>query len=481
MFIRLSTKLTALLVAIIVIGSASTLIAISHISRRQFFSYVQQSDRQRAQELAQLLAEVYQDQGSFSGVEQLLRLQRPGERRVPGMTRMHQQMHGPAGRMMMRAAGPERLLLLDRNRRVVAATIDWAQQSFEVQRAEQYGVAVSAAGETVGWLLVGSMIDGSFNPAQEQFLRSLRFAVILSALLVALLAFVLGAFFLSNVTRPLRALSTAARSIASGNLAVGIPTAGNDEIGTLAESFGTMRAALDQSRRQRELLFRNIAHELRTPLSLLRGEVEAMIDGLYPVNALSLRSLQQEIAVLDRLVSDIRSITTMQSADFSLEYWPVDVAAVLARLKAAFAREASEQGIEIEVRCDNELPMISADPGRLTQVLANLIANALHHSHSANRIVLAAQLQGDGSAWLEISVRDNGRGVPEAQLEHIFDRLYRVDDARSRSSGGSGLGLAIARQIVEAHGGSIWAAAVAGGGLQVSARLPCARQLEVRE
>ncbi len=475
MFVRLSTKLTALLVAVIVMGSASTLIAISHISRHQFFSYVQQSDRQRAQELAGLLAEVYRDQGSFAGVDELLRLRQPDARRVPGMARMHEQMHGPVGRTMMQAAGPERLLLLDRDLTVVAASIEVTQYSFEAQRAEEYGAAVTAAGETVGWLLVGSMIDGSFNPAQEQFLRSLRFAVVLSALLVALLAFLLSAFFLNSVTRPLRALSTASRSIASGNFAVDIPTAGNDEIGALARSFLSMRAALDESRRQRELLFRNIAHELRTPLSLLRGEIEAMIDGLYPVNAASLRSLQEEIAVLDRLVSDIRSITTMESADFSLEYRPVDVAAVLSRLKAAFARDADQQGIEIEVRCDNELPMISADPGRLTQVLANLIANAIHHSHSANRIVLSAQAQGDGSAWLEISVRDNGRGVPEAQLERIFDRLYRVDDARSRSSGGSGLGLAIARRIVEAHGGSIRAASVAGGGLQVNARLPYAR------
>ena len=475
MFVRLSTKLTALLVAVIVMGSASTLIAITHISRHQFFSYVQQSDRQRAQELAQLLAEVYQDQGSFAGVDQLLQPRRPDERRAPGMTRMHDQMHGPAGWMMMRAAGPERFLLLDRNRRVVAATIGLPQHGFDVQRAEEYGVALSVAGETVGWLLVGSMIDGSFNPAQEQFLRSLRFAVVLSALLVALLAFVLGAFFLSGVTRPLRTLTTAARTIASGDLAVNIPTAGNDEIGTLAESFHTMRAALDESRRQRELLFRNIAHELRTPLSLLRGEIEAMIDGLYPVNAESLRSLHEEIGVLDRLVSDIRSITTMESADFSLEYRPVDLGAVLGRLKAAFAKEAAEHGIAIEVRCDAELPLISADPGRLTQVLSNLIANAIHHSHSADTIVLAAHAEGDGSNWLEISVRDNGRGVPEAQLEHIFDRLYRVDNARSRSSGGSGLGLAITRQIVEAHGGTICAASVPDGGLQVTARLPLAR------
>ena len=473
MFARLSVKLTALLGVVVVAGSALTLASVTHLTRHQFLAYVRQSDRLRAQELSVVFAGFYEEQGSFEGVQELLRPTPSSD----GGTMMHethamQGMHGPMGRMLFHSAVPERLLLADREGRAIVDTTPSPELVDGIRGDREHGVPVVIGGEAAAWLWVGSMIDSSFSPLQAQFLQSLRLAVVLSALVVALVAMVLGSVFLSGVTRPLRELTVAAHTIASGSLSVAIPEGGRDEVGTLAEGFRTMRAALEDSQSQRERVFRDIAHELRTPVTLLRGEIEAMLDGVYEISAESVRSLHEEIGILDRLVSDIRSISTMDGADFLLVREPTDIAALVDRISAAFQKEAAAKGIEIETQFSGPLPAVAADRGRLSQVFANLVLNALRHSLTASRIMLSAEPYGPGPDGVEVRVSDNGRGIPEEHLGHVFDRFYRIHPARSRATGGSGLGLAIARQIVEAHGGSITAAGNPEGGLQVAVRLP---------
>ena len=476
MVTRLWFKLTALLAALVVLGSGVTLFVVTQITQHHFRDYIAEQDAMRAQHIAMNFASYYRDQGSFSGAEALVE-QIP---RAPGQDEHHMmhemrgmgEMRGPMRRGMIGPAEPERVVLVQHDGTVAVDTTDDPLPQTVSTRAAEQGVPVMHADAPVGWVLVGSMIDSTFDPQQQQFLASVRMGVVVSAGAVSLIALLFGSLFLAGLIRPLRQLTAAAQAVGAGNLTVPVTTTANDEIGTLADTFRSMRDALAQAEEERRRMFRDIAHELRTPVTLLRGEVEAMLDGIYPVNAESLRSLHQEIAVLDRLISDVRTVSSMDSPGFTIERSPTDIAAVLKRVHELFQREASDRGISIVIETEPDLPEIESDRERLRQVLANLVSNAIRHSETADRITLSARRAAGDARGIEIVVEDNGKGIPEDERIAVFNRLYRVDSARSRSTGGSGLGLSVARQIVEAHAGSIAATEADGGGTRIVVFLP---------
>lgn len=512
-FSSLSVRLMALLILVVVAGSVLTLASVTRIAQRQFLSYVQESDHLRARELAASLASYYADRGDFRGVEELLR-PAPHPRAGETMMRRMQGMHGSAMPGMMPAMLPERIILLDERSRIVADTrpselsvrtgSPFPDASVRGEPIADTSPAGTADDQPVGWVLVGSMIDSTFNPLQEQFLGALRRAVLLSALIVGIVAMVLGSLFVAGITRPLRELTRAAGTIADGNLAVTVPSGGGGEVEALADSFRAMRASLEAAESQRDRMFRNIAHELRTPVTLLRGEIEAMLDGIYTIDRDSLRSLQEEIGILDRLASDLRLISSMDGGDFPLQREPVDPADLLERVAVAFRREADAAGLVIRTNISHPLPQVEVDRARIMQVIGNLVVNALRHGKTANEIVLSAAPA--ARSGVEIAVTDNGHGIPKEHLDRVFERLYRVEEARSRAtgsavgkdntveeddavgrngthgktgerdgsrmSGGSGLGLSIARRIVEAHGGSINAENPVDGGFRIRVLLP---------
>jgi len=476
MVTRLWFKLTALLTTLVVLGSGVTLFVVTQITQHHFRDYIADQDAMRAQHVAMSFASYYRDQGSFTGAEALVeRLPRaPGQN---GHHMMH-EMHGMSetrGSMRHGTIGPaelERVVLVEENGNVAVDTTDRPLPQDVIARAAEQGVPVMHEEEPVGWVLVGSMIDSSFDPQQEQFLASVRTGVIVSAGAVSLIALLFGSLFLAGLIRPLRQLTAAAQAVSTGNLTVPVTTTANDEVGTLADTFRSMRDALAQAEEERRRMFRDIAHELRTPVTLLRGEIEAMLDGIYPVNADSLRSLHQEIAALDRLIADVRTVSSMDSPGFTIERSPTDVAALLERVRNLFQREASNRGISIVIETEPDLPEIQVDRERLRQVFANLVTNAIRHSETAGRITLSTRRAAGDVRGIVIMVEDNGKGIPEDERQAVFDRLYRVDSARSRSTGGSGLGLSVARQIVEAHAGSITATAADGGGARIVVFLP---------
>ena len=477
MVTRLWFKLTALLAALVLVGSVVTLFVVTRVTQHHFRDYVADQDMMRAEHLALSFASYYQEQGSFEGAELLV--DEPAidwsDRGHGPQSMMHDEMLDRRGMMRHRGMRPvetERIALIEEDGSIAVNTTGEALPNDIGDRASETGVPVMYGDEPVGRLLVGSMIDSGFDPQQERFLASVRMAVMVSAAAVALVALVFGALFLAGLIRPLRQLTAAAQAIAAGDFTAPVTTDVNDEIGTLADTFRSMRDALAQAEEDRRRMFRDIAHELRTPVTLLRGEIEAMLDGVYPVNTESLRSLHQEIGMLDRLIADVRTVSSMDSPSFRIEPSWVEVGALLERVRDAFRREAAEQGISIVLAVEPDLPRIEADAERLKQVLANLVTNAVRHSATADRVTLAARRSHRQVQGLELTVSDNGQGIAAGEREAIFDRLYRVDPARTRSTGGSGLGLAVARQIVEAHGGSIKADEAEGGGTCITVVLP---------
>ena len=468
---RLRFKLTALLVTLVVAGPVVTLFVVGRVTQFHFRDYVAESDAMRAAHLAETLSVYYEREGGFAGAEELigraLHPPAPDDHRMM----MHEMRRSMAPRMMT-PLEPERLLLIEPDGKIAIDTTGASRPEDVIDRGLNEGVPVIHGGGEVGRVLVGSMIDSSFDPRQERFLASVRMGVLVSAVVVAALGLLLGSLILAGLTRPLRELTAAAEAVAAGDLNAPVTAGSHDEVATLAQAFSSMRDALAEAERQRQRMFRDIAHELRTPVAVLRGEIEAMVDGVYEVNKANLQSLQQEIEVLDRLVSDVRTISSMDGADFGVVRAPTEIPALLETVRISFQKQAAERGIRIEVQTDPELPTVPGDEERLMQVFGNLVLNAVRHSQTADRIILQARRTYPPADGVEITVTDNGRGIPEAEREAVFERLYRVDPARSRSTGGAGLGLSLARRIVEAHAGTITAADVDGGGARITVFLP---------
>lgn len=295
--------------------------------------------------------------------------------------------------------------------------------------------------------------------------------------LLAFSAVLLGAatLFSSRVARPLTRLTRAARTMSKGDLNVRVDSSAVREIDELAGAFNTMASSLSDADRQRRQLTADVAHELRTPLAIIRGRLEGMQDGIYSATPDQIATLLNETALLERLIEDLRLLALADAGQLPLHTESLAPAPLLASVVRSFADQARHQGVVLGMAELPPLPEIEADPQRISQVLGNLVGNALRHTPSGGRIILGARTgTSEGRPIVCISVSDTGSGIAPADLPHIFDRFYRADPARTRAGGGAGLGLAIARRVVEAHNGAIWAESIPGNGTTITFALPAA-------
>lgn len=310
------------------------------------------------------------------------------------------------------------------------------------------------------------------------FIASVGQAVLLASILVALVAAVAAILFSRTITRPLARLTSAARELAAGDYSVQVQTQAQGELGELAHSFNEMAAELKrdveelhkQELWRRELIM-SITHDLATPLTAIAGLGESLVDGVnqsredYEATG---RIIARETLRLRRLVKDLHVMAKVEAGALQPQRQPVRLAALVDEVLAVLATEF-ERG-QVEPR--NALPynlLVQADPDMLTRVFSNLCDNALRHTPAGGVVTIEAQPRG---SLLAISVVDTGEGIPAEALARIFERFYRADSARQSATGGSGLGLAIVRAIVEAHGGTVWAENVQGGGARIAFTLP---------
>jgi signal transduction histidine kinase len=298
----------------------------------------------------------------------------------------------------------------------------------------------------------------------------------------ALSAVLLGvaAFFSSRVTRPLTRLTRAARTMSEGDLSVRVGSSAVREIDDLAGAFNAMASSLSDADRQRRQMTADVAHELRTPISIIRGRLEGIQDGIYSATPDQIATLLNETALLERLIEDLRLLALAEAGQLPLHTESIAPAPLLRSVAQSFAQQAQSQGVDLRVAdlnapASTTLPEVEADPQRISQVLGNLVANSLRHTPAGGAVVLNAWTRTqDGRQEVCISVRDTGRGIAPGDLPHIFDRFYRADPARTRAGGGAGLGLAIAKRMIDAHHGTIWAESAPGEGTTVSFCLPIA-------
>lgn len=443
LFQRLWFKLIGAFALVIAVGILITVLLTRQGATTQFAHLMIDGHVVQPPRLRQTLADYYQAHGGWQGLEPQLEqlLLNAADGVMGGM------MQGMMGGVMGMANN--RIVIYDAQGTLVADSSHSPSPPM-TGNARQWSITVG--GRQVGTLLVEGPLMEATTAEDRIFVRGITRAVLVAGLIAGLLGLLLAGLFVRQITRPLAGLTVAASHVAAGDLAVRVAQQSQDELGMLAASFNTMAGALETQETLRRNLMADVAHELRTPLAAIQGTVEALQDGIFPLSTENLTPIHDEVLLLNRLVDDLRTLANAEAGKLALNVTQVNVAELAQRQADALRYRAVAHEVELTVQVADALPMLRGDEQRLGQIFANLLDNALRHTPAGGHVQLQVMRQAKG---IQVRVADSGEGIPAADLPHIFDRFYRVDRSRNRTTGGSGLGLAIVRELVEAHGGEI--------------------------
>ena len=380
------------------------------------------------------------------------------------------------GAVAVAARGQATLVVRDVGGTVVTAPAEEAAQMLEemhgveivdIPRGDPVVAPVTVDGEQVGSLVL--RFPASHLPAPEQQVRSaLTRTALVGAAVAVLVGIGIALFVARRVSRPLLALTDAATEMGAGERGVRVDMGDQPgELGVLATAFDQMSESVEREEALRRQLVRDVAHEVRTPLTILRGTTEGLVDGVLDPDEETLRSLHDEVLRLTRLVGDLETLAAADAASLRLEVRPVDLAEV-AGAAVALARAAATDA-DLALETDLRPASAEGDPERLRQIVLNLLSNALRHTPPGGRIEVRTSLDGELAV---LEVLDNGPGIAPEDLPHVFERFYRGKGAEESS--GSGIGLAVAAELVAAHGGGIEARNREEGGAVFTVRLPAA-------
>jgi signal transduction histidine kinase len=445
-----------LILAFLSIGVVSVLIiAVTALwsTRAEFIRFL--SDQTQA-DIILRLAEHHRTYGSWQQAESIF------------VYRSHMQQPGMGTGSHMRQ---QPFALANENGRIVVPNGPYRRGDVLSEAALEEGIPILEDGNVIGFL-VPTRAPFEGQPREIEFIQRINRLLLYGALIGAIIALVLGVLLSRTLTRPIRELTKATHAVSEGDLSQHVPVRSNDELGELAQAFNKMSSELARSVNARKQMTADIAHELRTPLSLILGHAEAVHDGVLPPTRENFEIIREEATRLEHLVNDLRILSLADAGELTISPQTLEPQRLLNEVAALYQYQARQKNITLEQHVEAPVPAIQVDPGRMTQVMTNILDNALRHTPEGGRIVLAASAAGE---HVELSVQDSGPGLDREDLERIFERFYRTDNSRQRDGavpGGSGLGLAIARSIVQAHGGQISAESQIGQGLKVIVRLP---------
>jgi signal transduction histidine kinase len=465
---KLTIKLLSLFAVLIISVAVIMLISVNLFTTRQFKRFILDSDVLIAKDYSVLLTNYYKlNDRSWEKVDVFIHsIWKDSKERMDWLMLNYTNHQNMMESFAVSAfENSQRLVLLDKSGLVIADSLD--VKKGEIHPADHWinGVTVESEGKNIGTILYGSMIDPVLNPLDRDFLKSVNWAIFLSALIVVLIAIVLGYYFVSSIVSPLNNLSKAISRITEGDLNVQVSVKSEDEINNLANNFNKMSTKLYEANKWRSQLTADIAHEIRTPITTIQGELEAILDGVYPLDIATIKNIYQDTIILSSIVEDLQLLESFEVSTKLLNLKDENICEILNSVYKSFKNIAYEKKITIVKEYDTSMPLIKLDERRIRQVLNNLLSNSIRYSPPDSRIVIGAHVKKNkGKEELIVSVSDSGVGIREEHLSLIFDRFYRVDASRSRSSGGTGLGLSISKTIVEAHGGKIEAESKIGQG-----------------
>ena len=331
------------------------------------------------------------------------------------------------------------------------------------------GLPIDVDGEVIGYLIPDANLVDLSELIGEELSSALKKSLLPTTLIASGAAILLAVILAAILVSPIQQLTGAADRIAGGDLSQRVPVKGKDEINQLALSFNQMADSLEEAQQARQAMTADIAHELRTPLSIQRANLEALQDGIYPLTQENLTTVVQQNSMLTKLVEDLRTLAIADAGGLQLELINTDLTALIARIREDFQARFDEARVTLTTQFDLTCPTCQLDPGRISQVIYNVLQNSLRHTPEGGSVEIITSCTGESA---QIFIRDTGEGIPEEALPHLFDRFYRSDQSRSRDMGGSGLGLAIARQIVLAHNGEMSAGNHPEGGAVFTIDLP---------
>ena len=430
-----------MVLTIVALTLAATFVFINRqTSRNQFYTAP----------VAYLLEAYYQGHGSWDGVERLFGAGQ--DTALPAITNEWKAT-----------------LLLDVQNRVVfdqgLSTGERIGQIY-AKSASDHPTVLSVNGQRVGALV--------YVVRPFSLVLNLMAPIALISLLLGSLTVLIGLLLMRRVVDPLAEVIAAASAVACGDLGARVPLhRHHDDLYALSDSFNQMAEALERSDQERKAMLADIAHELRTPLSILRGRLEGILDGIYSADAAHIAPALEEVYLLEQLVDELRLLTLAEARQLPLEMRDFNLFELAEKVTATFAAEAEELNIKLlglstGDKATGAQTMVHADPQRMEQVIGNLIGNALRYTPGGSTVMVHVTTNDE---WVRLGVADDGPGVPEADLPYLFDRFWRGEKSRTRAAGGMGLGLAIARQLIEAQDGEMWAKNLDEGGFEVGFRL----------
>jgi signal transduction histidine kinase len=450
----LSLKLILAFLAVVLVAVALVAVIASQTTAKEFSDFI--FDQYQEGTITQL-EEYYRSHGEWAGVDTEVSF--PGRIPLDG--------HIPPG---ARERGG--ITITDVSGKIIIAGSGY--QLGDTVSQDEFADAnpLTVDGHTVGWIL-SIRLEFGRGPSEALFLNRINQTLIYSAIGALFVALVLGIFLARTLTRPLRELTAATRAVAEGDLGLTVPVRSRDELGELTASFNRMSEELAQSTSIRRQMTADIAHELRTPISIILGHADAVHDRVLPPTQETFDIIRDEACRLERLVEDLRTLSRADAGELALTRRPIPPATLLEDAAAAYHPLALERGIEVRREIAPDLPEVDVDPDRMAQVLGNLLSNALRYTLEGGNVTLAASLLEHEVA---IRIQDTGPGIGAEDIQHVFDRFYRADKSRQRDSGGLGLGLAIAKSIVENHDGRIWAESPDDSGTTFVIMLPIANR-----
>lgn len=353
-------------------------------------------------------------------------------------------------------------VVLDKNKRVVIG--QWSRD------AESLLLPIRVSGDTVGWLGFSDDEGGEEIVEEETFIESQSHEFLIIAVFS-----VLGSAFFAFITtyyfeKPIKALVKGTEGLASGNYATRVVVQSHDELGDLSANFNKLAGRLEENVRTRQKWVENISHELKTPLALLAGEVEAVQDGVRPLTEQTINLLGKDIEHLTVLISDLDELWQTETGAMTFCKEQVSLHQLLLKSLQKSSKQFAEKDVAVDFHNQAESQLlVDADPKRLTQLFDNILNNSMRYTHPRGRVQVSLE---HNTQYGLIRIEDTAPGVADSDLPLLFDRLYRVEQSRNRQYGGAGIGLAVCKNIVEGHGGRLTAAHSAMGGLGIRIELP---------
>jgi two-component system, OmpR family, sensor histidine kinase BaeS len=425
----------------------------------------------------------YQTNGGWDGIDEFFlnmprdafRNEKPPEDRFPWVDKSTEAAGEESTEINLADDGqqdipssPDRLILFDMEGNLIFDS-DPAEGDIDIPNsAMENAITVIVDGVEVGQLISYNSA-GLLRTEQIGFVKDIFWTLLISTVISILIVVVVSIFLTRRILKPVNSLADASLKIASGDFTQRVDVQDDNEMGEMANAFNTMIEELERQNTLRRRTTSDVAHELRTPLSVLQIELESLEDGLTEPTPETIQGLQREVAYLNHLVEDLRILTLAESGDMVLSPVELNLAALATEMVIRVRHAASEKNISINVHEPEKDITLVADELRVSQIFINLLGNAIQYTPENGKIDVTIYEDGDDVVTI---VQDTGIGIPQEDIPHVFERLYRTSQARTRTNGGSGLGLSIVKGLVDLHHGQIWAESEEGKGSRFIFRLP---------